>query len=151
MVVVGGGRLGGGRGGGAVSFDLLERVHGHLAVLALAALLHPVVTLGRRKRVTRGTRWAVGAGAGLLLVAYAGGWWLYPEYRELVKPDLPVEVSLLFERKEHLAWMALALAAGGVGVLFGRPEAWRTGRALLVAGWCCGAVAAVLGVVVAAS
>ncbi len=131
-------------------FGVLERVHGHLAVLALAALLHPVWTLGKRRRVTRGTRWAVGAGVVLLAVAYAGGWWIYPHYREAVKPSLGREVALLFERKEHLAWMALALALGGGLLVWRRPQAWRPARWLLMAGWGCGVVAAVLGVVVAA-
>ena len=136
-------------------FALFERIHGHLAVLALALLLHPVLTLRRRPLLARWTVLTAEIGAAMLTAAFALGWWLYPTYRVQVKPSLLAgahSVAMAFETKEHLAFCAVALAVGGAVALrtsgaspAGRRAAWH----LLVAAWLCGAVTGVLGVFVA--
>jgi hypothetical protein len=133
-------------------FALLERLHGHLGVLALALLLHPVITLRRRGLTLWGRRTADLAAA-MLAATFAGGWWLYPSYRESVKPallaDLP-GIALRFESKEHLALFAAVLAIAGAAALRGKGPALRLAWWLLLSGWVCGVLAAALGVVVAA-
>ena len=136
-------------------YGLLERVHGHLAVLALALLLHPVITLRTRTGLARWTVRSAWMAAGLLLVPFALGWWLYPTYREQVKPGLRADLPSLmvgFELKEHLAFYAMALAVGGAAALHwggrhpaGRSAAWW----LLASAWVCGLGAGLLGVWVA--
>jgi hypothetical protein len=141
-------------------YALWANVHGHLAVLGLAVLLHPVVTLVRRKAATPWTRRTAWLGAAMLTVPFAIGWWLYPTYRQRVKPALyaahdPGSAAALkaFESKEHLAAMAVVLAVSGAVALHaaGRtPEGRRTAGALLLASWLCGVVAAALGLFVTA-
>ncbi|MCO4773293.1 MAG: hypothetical protein KDA24_24880 [Deltaproteobacteria bacterium] len=139
----------------ATLFALVERVHGHVAVLALALLLHPVITLRTRRLLTPWTVRTSELAALLLSGAFAVGWWLYPSYRAEVKPallaDLP-RVAASFETKEHLAFCAAALAIAGAVVLRragasseGRKAAW----ALLVGAWICGVTTGALGVFVA--
>lgn len=136
-------------------YTLLQRVHGHLAVLALAVLLHPVISLGRRG-LSRGMRWALGAALAMVSLTYAGGWMAYPTYRSAVKPTLVAEHrgwALAFESKEHLALFCLVLTAAGVGL------AWRSrtvaqrraARVLLALAWASGALVVVLGVGVAST
>ncbi len=138
-------------------FAMLERVHGHLAVLGLVVLVHPLVSLGRGRVLRRGTLVAAVAGVGLLLPAFLLGLWIYPTWRSQVKPRLVSEsqtVALAFEVKEHLAWFAVACAVAAVGSLWaaGRlPEGRELGRWLLGASVVCGAVAAILGLWVGGS
>lgn len=140
----------------AALYALLERVHGHIALLGLAVLLHPVITLWRRKGLTRGTRLSANIAAVFLVVQYALGWLVYPTYRKTVKPGLVQEAlpyAMAFETKEHLAIMAVALTLGGVGTLHaaGRTEAGRkAARVLLLMAWLCGVAVGVMGVVIAA-
>lgn len=138
------------------TYALLERLHGHLALLGLALLVHPLVTLRRRPGLSRRTLLSADLAALLLLLPYVGGWLLYPTYRGQVKPDLvrdSLPLARIFESKEHLALMALSLVLGGVAVLHaagrqpeGRTAAWW----LLAAGLLCGGITAGLGVAVAA-
>lgn len=138
-----------------VEFALWQRVHGHLAVLGLAVLLHPVITLARRRLLTRGLWWSVIAAVGLLCSSFALGWWLYPTYRAKVKPGLYAdhpEVMLRFESKEHLAWFTVSLVVAGALMLgSGREGAREPARHLLAAAWLTGVITAALGVHVAAS
>lgn len=133
---------------------LTERAHGHLALLGLALLLHPVLTL-RRPGLTARTLLTAELAAGMLTVAFLIGWWLYPTYREEVKPELLAampSVAARFETKEHLAAMCTALALAGAGALRlagDRPDVRRTARALLLAAWGCGVIAGLLGLHVA--
>lgn len=135
-------------------FALLQRIHGHLALLGLAVLLHPVLTLGR-KGMTRGMRWSLVAAGVLVAGPFAMGWWLYPTYREAIKPSLVREhttLALAFESKEHLALMCLSLTLSGVSIalLGGRePRARRLARVLLALAWLTGVTTAVLGLWVA--
>lgn len=137
-------------------YALAERIHGHLGWLGLAVLLHPVVLLRTRRRSAPGTRLTAGLGAGLLLLAYALGWWLYPAYRTAVKPALmraSIPWVLAFEAKEHLAFLSVAMAVGGAGALLLDGKAAQTQAAawsLLVVSWLCGLATGILGVMIAA-
>ncbi len=134
-------------------FALLERIHGHVAVLGLAVLLHPVISLRRRRGTARYTQLSADLGALLLVAPVALGLAIYPAYRADVKPGLLVGAPLAavaFETKEHLGAMAVALAIGGAVTLRHAPAreaAW----SLLFAGWLCGVAAGIVGIVVAAS
>jgi hypothetical protein len=139
------------------SYAWVARFHGLVAVLGLAALLHPVVLLRTRASLPSHARLTAELGALFLVIAFAIGWWNYPAYRSNVKPALWLvhpEAVLRFETKEHLAAMSTALAVGGALVLrvggrltVGREAAW----ILLLCGWTLGVVTAILGVYVAGS
>lgn len=100
---------------------LLQKVHGHLGVLAVALALHPVVSLRRGTRPSARSRLSGYTAAALMLLANAAGWLVYPAYREEVKGRL-FEVSVtygrLFETKEHLAFYALCLALSGAVLMW---------------------------------
>ena len=138
------------------AFALLERLHGHLAVLGLAVLVHPLLTLRGRAGLSRRTLLSADLAALLLLLPYVSGWLLYPSYRARVKPGLlrqDLSLALRFETKEHLAFMTLALALGGVLALHaagrspeGRAAAWW----LLLLALGCGLCTAGLGLLVSA-
>ncbi len=135
-------------------FAWLERLHGHVAMLGLAVLLHPIVTLRRRRGLTPWMVRTADLGALLLAAPFALGWALYPTYRASVKPALWLESQgavLRFESKEHLAAMAMGLAVGGALTLrvsgrhpAGREAAWM----LLLCGWALALVTAGLGLYV---
>ncbi|MEQ1508107.1 MAG: hypothetical protein ABMB14_38110 [Myxococcota bacterium] len=136
------------------AYSWLTHVHGHIAVLGLAVLLHPVITLRRRTGVSKNMLLSADLGAMLLTTAFAIGWFVYPVYRKSVKPPLWLghpEVVLRFESKEHLAAMAVALAIAGALTLriagrrpVGREAAW----ILLLLGWTLGVITAMFGVFV---
>jgi hypothetical protein len=92
---------------------VLERIHGHLGWLAVAALLHPAILLRQPRRraplaVSLATLSAVATG---LL-----GGIIYSSYRERLKQHIFIEaprIGFLFERKEHLAVGAIGLALAG--------------------------------------
>jgi len=142
----------------AFDLRLLERLHGHLGVLAIASLLHPAILLRRGKRRAH----LAVASAALLPVLTAGlGTYLYPAYREQLRRDIFVESLALgnaFERKEHLAVGAVLLAWTGAFAYLAsfRTEdsarADRAARASVVAftlSFVLATVAAVLGTMVA--
>lgn len=137
-------------------YSLLGAIHGHLGFLGLALMAHPVVSLGRPGRPTRGTRLSAWLAAALVSAPYALGWFIYPTYRQRVKPGLLADAlpyAMAFETKEHLALMTLALAWGGVlSLRFGAaaPGGRRVARSLFACGVLTGAATAVLGLVVAA-
>jgi heme A synthase len=96
---------------------LVESIHGHLGVLAAVALLHPAVLLWRGRPATRGVRLSIALTTLLVSAAYFFGIAIYGDYRALVKRALfrdDVGAGLLFETKEHLAFVALVLAWGAV-------------------------------------
>ncbi|MCB9603838.1 MAG: hypothetical protein H6721_16260 [Sandaracinus sp.] len=100
---------------------VLESVHGHLGVLAAAALLHPAILLRRGLPLSRGGRWSVGLTAFVTAAAFGLGVGIYEAYRDQVKRPLfrfDREVGLLFETKEHLAWAVVCLALGGAAAAF---------------------------------
>jgi zinc transporter ZupT len=135
-------------------YTWLVAIHAHLAVLGLAVLLHPVISLRRRNSISRNMLLTADLGALLLLLPYLMGWAIYPSYRRLVKPWLWIEAPgavLRFESKEHLAAMAVALAVAGALTLrlagrrpAGREAAW----ILLLCGWALGFITALLGIYV---
>lgn len=136
----------------------LERVHGHLGVLAAAALLHPVILLWRGRPLSRRLRWALGAGLALLTLTFALGLSFYGDYRTLVKRELFTDnptVGLLFETKEHLAYATLALAwGGGVAAWLAPKEATglrRVAARVLGAAFVCAVCVVSLGVWVAST
>lgn len=134
-------------------FALLERLHGHAAMLGLAVLLHPVITLARGRPLGRGGRWSAGLAAVLIALPSVGGWLLYPHYRAQIKPALISEklsVALAFESKEHLAFACLCLTLAGAGVALGSPQhARRVALPLLAGAWGCGVITGGLGLFVA--
>jgi hypothetical protein len=141
---------------GAALFALLARGHGLLAALALALVLHPVLSLRHPGRPRPMTRLAAALGAGLLTLNALGGAALYPTYRAQIKPELvhgAVEAALHFERKEHLALLAVCLVQAGAALLLllpGLAPARRAARALLALGALIGALTGLLGMWVAA-
>jgi hypothetical protein len=107
---------------------LLERVHGHVGWLAVAALLHPAILL---RDPRRRARLAVSLTTCAVAVTALLGATIYPDYRARVKQRIFLEAPTLgwmFERKEHLAvgvvLFALVGCAAHLGVtLFTEPAA----------------------------
>lgn len=92
---------------------LLERVHGHIGWLVAAALVHPAIILRRPKRRAR---LAVILSALLATIAGALGTFIYADYSRILRRVMYTASprhGLLFERKEHLAVAAVALAWAG--------------------------------------
>jgi len=90
-----------------------EHLHGHLGWLAALALVHPAVLL---RRAERRAHLAVALATGVATLAAVVGVSLYPAYRELLKPSIFADAPALgfaFERKEHLAFGAVAFAWAG--------------------------------------
>jgi len=95
---------------------LLEKLHGHIGLMAFALCLHPWFSLRQRNRPTRGTRIGGYLASAFVALCSVLGWIVYPSYRTDVKPELyrlSARVGDLFEFKEHLAWYALCLALTG--------------------------------------
>ena len=92
---------------------VLERVHGHIGWLSVAALLHPAILLRNPKRRARLA--VVVATALVVVTAFIGGC-MYPSYRERIRRHIFIgapRIGWLFERKEHLAVGAVGLALAG--------------------------------------
>ncbi len=92
---------------------VLERIHGHLGWLSVAALLHPAIILRNPKRRAR---LAVALSTSFVVATALLGVYIYPEYRLRLKQRLFIEapkVGWMFERKEHLAVGAVAFALIG--------------------------------------
>jgi hypothetical protein len=91
----------------------LERVHGHLGWLSVAALLHPAIFL---RRANRRARLSVSLATGSVAVTGVLGATIYPSYRDRLKQHIFIDaprLGWLFERKEHLAVGAVAFALVG--------------------------------------
>ncbi len=92
---------------------VLERIHGHLGWMSVAALLHPAIFLRNPKRRAR---LSVALATGFVVVTALFGGYIYPLYRERIKQHIFIEaprIGWLFERKEHLAVGAVAFALAG--------------------------------------
>jgi hypothetical protein len=92
---------------------VLERIHGHLGWLTVAALLHPAILLGN---VRRRAPLAVSLTTLSVVATALVGGFIYPSYRDRLKQHIFIEaprVGWLFERKEHLAVGAVGLALAG--------------------------------------
>lgn len=92
---------------------IFQKFHGHLALLALAACLHPPIALRAVRRPSWGARMSAYSASFLVVATNALGWYIYPAYREDVKIELyraSAHWGELFEIKEHLAFYSLCLA-----------------------------------------
>jgi hypothetical protein len=87
-----------------------EHLHGHLAWLSAVALVHPAILL---RRTTRRAHLAVGISVALVTAVAAIGLAMYDGYREKLRRPIfasSMAMGYLFERKEHLAFGAVAFA-----------------------------------------
>ena len=92
---------------------MLERVHGHLGWLCAIALVHPAIVL---RNPRRRARLAAVLSTALATLVGALGAYVYADYSKLLRRAIYVaspRYGLLFERKEHLAFAAIALAWAG--------------------------------------
>jgi hypothetical protein len=139
------------------ALKLAAHVHGHLGWLAAAALVHPAIVLRRHGRPAHA---AVASATGLVTLAAALGSWLYPPYRETLKPLVFLDsraLGLAFESKEHLAFGAVLLAWAGAAAYASAPRGGdgtpgvlrRTAHRAFVAAAALAVVAAALGTAVA--
>jgi hypothetical protein len=123
---------------------LLETIHGHLGVLAAAALLHPAILLRKGQVPSRRGRLSVGLTTAMVVLAFASGLLIYPDYRQRVRTGLfhaSVRAGFAFETKEHLAYAVIATSLGAcVAMLF----APKDGKSLRQASAALYAVAAML-------
>lgn len=139
-------------------FLLLEKLHGHIAILGLALCFHPPVALRKARAPGRGTRISAYLASALVTVGMVLGWVIYPEYRREVRQELYLAgdwYGRAFEVKEHIATFTLALVLAGAIVtwLSARPRAGQAltpaiRRIYLTAGLM-GVTSAVLGIVLA--
>jgi hypothetical protein len=110
---------------------LTEHIHGHLGWLAAAALVHPAILLRDAKRRAA---WSVALSLAIVTLAGALGARLYTPYRDTLKQAIFLRapsVGYLFERKEHLAFGAIALAwAGAIAYFAGRASKDETATVL---------------------
>lgn len=126
-----------------MSLPLLEHLHGHVGVLAVALLFHPAILLWQGQPLSRGSRWAIYATLAMVVSAFVLGLWIYPPYRDLVRHDLTLMnpgAAVLFETKEHLAWAALAAALGGCLAALLAPRASFGVRRIAARAFACAAV-----------
>ena len=124
---------------------LFETVHGHLGVLAAAALAHPAILLRKGQPLSRGARWAVGLTTLAVTLAFASGLAIYAAYVAQVRPWLfraSARAGLLFETKEHVAFIvvASALGAGACALLAPRDARGRELRRLAAVVYAVGAL-----------
>ncbi len=100
-----------------------EHVHGHLGWLAAIALVHPAILLRRTKR-----RAHLAVALAVVAVTAVGvlGVAMYGDYRDKLRQAIFAHapaMGYLFERKEHLAFGAIALAWAGALAYFGSTRA----------------------------
>lgn len=123
---------------------LLESVHGHLGALAAVALVHPAFFLWSGRPATRGVRLSIALTALLITAAYFFGIGIYGDYRATVKRPLfrdSVTAGLLFETKEHLAFVSLMLALGAILPSLARGPEGASQRRMAARLWAASAVA----------
>jgi hypothetical protein len=93
---------------------LLTNLHGLLAVVWLASLIHLGFFLRRfRGRAVKAVIWLAHSALVSGVAVIVMGWVLYPDYREEIKPDLALSplrwVANGFDVKEHLGYYAAVL------------------------------------------
>jgi hypothetical protein len=96
---------------------ILQKLHGHIALLAVAACMHPPIALRSARRPSWSTRMSAYSASFLVIATNVLGWYIYPAYREEVKRPLyraAAHWGELFEVKEHLAFYAFCLAIAAV-------------------------------------
>ena len=107
---------------------LLAHLHGHLGILAVALLLHPVVAL--RREVPRG-RVLYSVVPALVITSAAAilGMTSYADYRAEVQVAMyrtARPLAIMFERKEHFGFAATAFVwCGGLLLVAGRENSHR--------------------------
>lgn len=104
---------------------ILQSIHGHLGMLAAAALIHPAIVLRKGKPLGYRTRWSVSLSTGFTVLAYSAGIAIYAAYRNLVKRALfhtSLRAGMLFETKEHLALAVVCLALGALVAALAAPR-----------------------------
>ena len=104
---------------------IFETIHGHLGILAVVALLHPAITLRSGRPLSFGMKWSCALSTGFAVSAFATGLALYGSYRDIVKRPLLLEsldVGMLFETKEHLAWGVMTMAIGALVTAIAAPR-----------------------------
>jgi hypothetical protein len=138
-------------------YRILASIHGHLGVLAAAALTHPMFLLRRGQQLSRGSRLSLILSTLFAVLAFSFGIAIYEGYRSSVKRVLFVmneRAGFLFETKEHLAFAVVALALGGAAcALLAPPEDRQLRKAAAAAYFSAAAIAitvCVLGTYVAA-
>lgn len=98
---------------------LLEKLHGHVALLGIALCFHAPISLRRVRSAGRRARIAAYCATVFMVAGTALGWVVYPEYRREVRQMLYVTSPALgraFETKEHIGTFALALVLAGAVV-----------------------------------
>lgn len=126
---------------------LFETIHGHLGVLAAAALLHPAILLRKGQPLSPRLRLAVLLSTSAVVLAFSTGLYIYPSYRNAVRPALfhaSTRAGFLFETKEHLAFAVISTALGACVCALSAP---REARALRQAASVSYAVGALLCIV----
>jgi hypothetical protein len=129
---------------------LLETIHGHLGILAAAALLHPAILLRTGSVPTRRGKLSVLLTSAMVVLAFASGLFIYPHYRQRVRAGLfhaSVRAGFAFETKEHLAYAVIAATLGASIAVLVAPK---QGRALRRAAATLYALAALLCIAVVA-
>lgn len=110
---------------------VLQKVHGHIALLAIALCFHPWFALRRARRPSPAVRLSGYLATGGIVLTSLLGWWIYPPYREEIKAELYLANPFwgdLFEVKEHWGWYSLVLAvAAGVLMWLARDRAQAEG------------------------
>lgn len=94
---------------------VLQATHGYVAALAIVGLIHPAILLRKGLPVSRAGMWALALSTFVTVVAFSSGIGIYGSYRTLVKPELlasHLEVAMIFETKEHLAFCVVCFALG---------------------------------------
>jgi hypothetical protein len=110
---------------------LVEHAHGHLGWLSAALLAHPAVVLRDR---ARRAHLAVSLATAFVTVTSALGAWIYVDYRDALRQSIFITspaIGLLMERKEHLAFAAVALAWTGAAAYFSAARATDATKELL--------------------
>lgn len=105
---------------------VLQKAHGHLALLAVAACLHPPIALRAARRPAWSTRVSAYAASALVVATNVLGWYIYPDYRETVKLEIYRASHFwgeMFEIKEHLAFFSLCLALAAAIAVFASSDA----------------------------
>lgn len=136
---------------------LLQKLHGIIAVLGLAATLHPVLLVRDDKRPSARTVMAAKLAAGILSLSTALAFLVYPlayrvRVRDWLLENAPTLHTVWFETKEALGFFALVGVVAGALLLAryaDQPQARRAARRCFQSAFVCGLGAAVIGLVVA--
>ncbi|MBI4953507.1 MAG: hypothetical protein HY908_15880 [Myxococcales bacterium] len=122
----------------------LESMHGHLGVLACAALAHPAIRMRKGAPLSSGARWSIGLTTLGVVGAFATGLVIYARYVAEVRPFVfraSAQAGLLFETKEHLAFLVVGTSLGACACALLAPREARSLRRLASLLYALGALA----------